>query len=125
MNSSWKTGSERDGDSTRIPNGFSIVEALVVSVIMAILAAVAIPMYTRYVTSQREAVAKSIAQSTAALASIYARRTGITPVCEHPDCITTLKIFLSDTAQYKIDIEDKTVTVQDKYHTLIIQKATF
>src|SRR3954462_5810783 len=59
--------------------GFTLVEALVVSVIVGILSAVAIPMYTGYVKSQRRTAASAVAQTAAVSAASLYRRTGIYP----------------------------------------------
>ena len=87
----------------RVPTGgargFTIVEALVVAVIMGILSAVAIPMYSKYMRSQKLEAAKSIAQAGAAAANIFYRRTGADPTD-----VASLKLFLSDPARYTIQI---------------------
>jgi prepilin-type N-terminal cleavage/methylation domain-containing protein len=62
---------------TRTSNeGFSLIETLVVCVIVAILAAVGIPMYSGYVTNQRYQTVNNLAETAAASANAYLRRTG-------------------------------------------------
>jgi prepilin-type N-terminal cleavage/methylation domain-containing protein len=109
--------------------GFVLTEILVVSVIVGILASVAIPVYTGYVKDQRLAAAKNIAGSTAAAANIYYRRTGSAPIC-HPiggpiTCVELLKIFLTDPANYSIDIDDRKAIVVDSYHSGIADTVGF
>jgi prepilin-type N-terminal cleavage/methylation domain-containing protein len=109
--------------------GFSLIEVLAVSVIVAILAAVAVPMYSGYIRTQRENAALGIAQSTAAAANIYTRRFGSAPACTHsstPTCVTLFNLFLSNPSQYQVDISGRTVTVTDLQHSdVTAQQATF
>ena len=51
--------------------GFTLIEVLVVAVIVAILAAVAIPAYNGYIKSSKEKVAKNTAGTVAAAAAAY------------------------------------------------------
>jgi prepilin-type N-terminal cleavage/methylation domain-containing protein len=88
--------------------GFTLVEAIVVAAILAILSAVAIPSYTNYVRSQKREVARGIAQSGAAAANIYFRRTGNPP----PDS-ASLNLFLSDPARYTVAIQGNFIVVTD------------
>lgn len=122
---------ELENQAFRLPlgsrkhSGFTLVEILVVSLIVAILAAVSIPVYSGYIRSQREEVAKNIAQSAAVAANIHARRTGAAVACAHPDCVALLNIFLSNPAQFKIDIADRTVTVTDVLNDGIVQTSAY
>jgi prepilin-type N-terminal cleavage/methylation domain-containing protein len=105
--------------------GFTFIEVIVTAVIVGILAAAAIPIYTGYVKSQRAATLKNIAQMTAASANIYARRTNAAPTCGNTAaCVTLLGIFVSDPNQFTISVSGltRTVTVSDSYST---QTATF
>lgn len=110
---------------SRTHSGFSLVEVLVVSVIAAVLAAVAVPVYTGYINSQREEVARNIAQSAAAAANIYTRRTGAEVDCAHPDCVDLLNIFLSNPDQFEIAIAGRTVTVTDVINAGIVQTSAY
>jgi prepilin-type N-terminal cleavage/methylation domain-containing protein len=105
--------------------GFTLIEAIVTAVIMGVLAATAIPIYTGYVNSQRVDSLKSIAQMTAASANIYFRRTNAMPACGNTAaCVTLLGIFVSDPTQVTITVSGNTVTVSDTYGTPA-QTATF
>jgi prepilin-type N-terminal cleavage/methylation domain-containing protein len=55
--------------------GFSFVEAMVVAVIVGILAAVAIPMYNGFIKDQRISTVNNLAETAAAAANAYVRRT--------------------------------------------------
>ncbi len=119
--------------SSHPASGFTLVEILVVGSIVAILAVGAIPLYTGFIHSQREDLAKNIARSTAAAARIFERRTGAPPICgagHDLTCISLLNIFLPDPAQYSIDIDvterlTRKVTVTDLEHNDIVQTAIY
>jgi prepilin-type N-terminal cleavage/methylation domain-containing protein len=57
--------------------GFTLIEAIVTAAIMAILAAVAIPMYAGYINDQRKTTVTNLAETAAAAANSYFRRTNI------------------------------------------------
>jgi prepilin-type N-terminal cleavage/methylation domain-containing protein len=56
--------------------GFTLVEAIVTAAIMAILAAVAIPMYAGFIHDQQQTTVDNLAETAAAAANAYVRRTG-------------------------------------------------
>jgi prepilin-type N-terminal cleavage/methylation domain-containing protein len=56
--------------------GFTLVEAIVTAVILAILSAVAIPMYSGFINDQRQTTVDNLAETAAAAANAYVRRTG-------------------------------------------------
>jgi prepilin-type N-terminal cleavage/methylation domain-containing protein len=93
----------------RSQRGFVLAEALVVAVIVAILAAVAIPVYTGYVTSQKQSVVTNLAQTASMAAGIYVRRTGASPATA-----ADLKLFY-DATKYTITVDGgaRTITVTD------------
>jgi prepilin-type N-terminal cleavage/methylation domain-containing protein len=55
---------------------FTLVEAIVTAAIMAILAAVAIPMYAGFIHDQQQTTVDNLAETAAAAANAYVRRTG-------------------------------------------------
>lgn len=80
--------------------GFVLTEVLVVSVIVALLAIAAIPMYSGYITSQKEQAAMAVAQTAAITASSIYRRTGNVP--SKPDLNAALAI--PNAAKFDIDV---------------------
>jgi prepilin-type N-terminal cleavage/methylation domain-containing protein len=110
-------GVNSPSDGCGVPNrngGFTLVEVVTVAAIIAVLSAVAIPVYTGMVKSQRKEVAKNICQSTAVSANIYFRRYGAGPVCATTaDCVALLGIFLTDSAKYSLSITSDSVLVRD------------
>lgn len=94
--------------------GFTLVEVITVAAIIGILSAVAIPVYTGMIKSQRKEVARNICQSTAVSANIYFRRYGAGPVCATTaECVALLGIFLTDSKKYSLSITADSVVVQD------------
>jgi len=59
--------------------GFTLIEVLVVAVIVAILAAVAIPAYNAYIKGSKEKVAVNFAATVAQSAATYYAQSQITP----------------------------------------------
>jgi prepilin-type N-terminal cleavage/methylation domain-containing protein len=90
--------------------GFTLVEALVVAVLMAILAAVTIPIYNGFIKSGKQDVVKNLSQTAATAANSYLRRNGVSP-----PAVTDLNLFLPDPTLYTIVIDGdaKTVTVSE------------
>jgi len=106
-------------------SGFTLVEVLVVSALIAILAAVAIPIYTGYVTSQKKSAAKSLAQTAAVSANIYFRRYGSNPTCDSTNCIPLLGLFLSEPNKYFVWITGIQVFVSEQADASITESAKF
>ncbi len=86
------------------------------AVIVAILAAVAIPVYTSYVSGQRQEVVNNLAQTASVSANIFWRRFGIPPRSDNQaNTIEDLKIFLPDPDRFQIVLDGSMVIV--KYST--------
>lgn len=101
--------------------GFTMVEMIVTAVIIAILAAVAIPMYRGYVLGQRQATVDNLAQTAGAAANSYWRRTGTVPGNTDFNPSNTLGLYYSNNATtgYSITISSNTITVKDQTNTSI------
>ena len=84
-----------------------LIEVIVVSVIVAVLAAAAIPLYNEYIRAQKRSAAKALAQSGAVTANIFYRRTG-----GNPDS-SQLNLFLSDSARYDVRVHGRFIVVTD------------
>jgi prepilin-type N-terminal cleavage/methylation domain-containing protein len=74
------------------PRGFTLVEIIVVSAIVLVLAAAAIPIYTGYVDSVRRDAVSNLAQTAAAAASSYYKRTNTSVTVFTPNS-DPLKLF--------------------------------
>jgi prepilin-type N-terminal cleavage/methylation domain-containing protein len=95
--------------------GFTLVEAMVVSVLVAVLTAVAIKLYGGYVVSQRQQTVDAVAETAATAANTYERKTGQDP----PDA-ASLNLYLPDLSKYTITIDgtnDSVVVVENKHGT--------
>ena len=99
--------------------GFTLVEAIVTAVIMAILAAVAIPIYTGFIRDQQQSTVDNLAETAAAAANAYFRRTGADP----PDGDVTPNIqplnLYFNSAKYNISVASGSgdITVTDLKHS--------
>ena len=84
----------------RSDSGFVLVEILVVSIIVGILAVAAIPLYSGYIRSQRQATALAVAQTAAITASSILRRTGAVPTSPQLNAA----ILLPNAAQFTVSV---------------------
>jgi len=95
--------------------GFSLVEALVVAVIIGILAAVAIPTYTGFINDQRVQTLNSLAETAAASANAYYRRIQSMTAVPTPILKNATPLFLYfDDAKYTITWAGTNITVTEK-----------
>jgi prepilin-type N-terminal cleavage/methylation domain-containing protein len=95
------------GASTR---GFTLTEVLVVGAIVAIMTAVAVPVYTGYVRNQRQEMVENLAQAAAVAANAYFRRTGLDPATDG----SNLGLFFPDPTKYTVSVDQgaNTITVR-------------
>jgi type II secretory pathway pseudopilin PulG len=93
--------------------GFTLVEIVVTSVIMMILAGVSVPLYTGYVEGQRLAAVKSLAATAAVSANAMSRR-GVVPTAP----IVKSSLFLPDPTAFTFVVDNVagTVSVTDVSH---------
>jgi len=84
------------------PKGFTLVEAVVVAVIIAVLAAIAIPSYLSYKTNAEQTVVDNLAETAAASGNLFFRKTG-----NHPNT-GDLNLYLSDSSRFAITISTGT-----------------
>ena len=98
---------------------FTLVEAIVVSAIMAILAAVAIPMYAGFIRDQQQTTVDNLAETAAAAANAHFRRTGVaptTPPIVIPNTPPLNLYFNSANYQIEVAATPNTITVTDLKH---------
>jgi type IV pilus assembly protein PilA len=100
--------------------GFSLIEMIVVCVIVAILAAVSVPLYLGYINNQRWSTVNNLAQTGAAAANAYVRRTGADPT------LAQLNLFYDSTSYtVAVDQANDKVTVTDKSKTSITKSVGY
>ena len=90
--------------------GFTLVEAVVVAVIILILAGVAIPIYLGFVSDARQNTVDNLAETAAAAANTFYRKTGSTNFTD-----SDLDLHYDD-SKYDVDVAtgNQTVTVSEK-----------
>ncbi|MBN1129885.1 MAG: prepilin-type N-terminal cleavage/methylation domain-containing protein [Chitinispirillaceae bacterium] len=99
--------------------GFSLVEAIVVAVILGIMAAVAIPLYNGYLKDSRQRAVDELAQSAAAAADGYCRKTTAAPTD-----VADLNLFY-DSSKFTIEIDSPDVIVRMTGYTETEKKVRF
>jgi prepilin-type N-terminal cleavage/methylation domain-containing protein len=107
--------------------GFTLVEAIVVAVIIGILAAVGIPIYLGFLNDQRHSTADNLAETAAAAANAYWRRTGVDPGAgDHDPNTPPLNLYFNG-SDYRVTVSYSPykVTVTDKNHTSITGEAVY
>ena len=104
--------------------GFSLVEVIVVAVIVAVLAAVGIPMYRGYINSQRQSTVSNLAETAAAAANANWRRTSA--VIANSDLYpnNTLGLYYNNSS-YSITVAGNVITVKDLSSSTITSTATY
>ncbi|MBD3321345.1 MAG: prepilin-type N-terminal cleavage/methylation domain-containing protein [Chitinivibrionales bacterium] len=89
-------------------NGFTLVEAIVVSVILLILSAIAIPLYNGYIKQSKRDRVHDLAITASAAANAYFRKTGSPP----PDA-SSLNLFLDNNSKIGIEIDSNEIIISD------------
>lgn len=91
----------------RTSPGFTFIEVISAAVIVAVLAAVAIPIYTGYIKTQRQSMVNNLAQTAAVSANLYFRRNN-----DQPDS-ADLKLFLPNPAMFTLEVTATDVIITE------------
>jgi prepilin-type N-terminal cleavage/methylation domain-containing protein len=79
--------------------GFTLVEIIVTAVIVAVLALAGVQLYRGWVVQTSQDTVEELAQTAAASANAYFRKTG-----NHPPDAATLNLFLPDPTRYTVTV---------------------
>jgi prepilin-type N-terminal cleavage/methylation domain-containing protein len=85
-------------------HGFTLLEVIVVAIVVAVLAAIAIPMYEGYVKDSELGAAKDLARAASMAADAYYRKKG------HDPTVADLNLSYDD-AVYTVTIEEEFIRV--------------
>ena len=100
--------------------GFTLVEVIVVAVIIAVLAAIAIPVYNGFVRDARQDAVDGLAQSAAAAANVWLRKTGANPA------LSDLDLFYDDDKfDVTVSAADSSITVTMDNHASVTKKVFY
>jgi prepilin-type N-terminal cleavage/methylation domain-containing protein len=95
----------------RNKRGFTLVEVVVVAVILGVLAITATLLYTGYINNARQDTVDNLAQTAAAAANSYFRKTNLPPDS------ASLNLFLPSPGKYTVTINHgaspRTVVITD------------
>ena len=95
--------------------GFTLVEAVVVAVIVAVLAIVAGLLYRGYIIDARIATVQNLAETAAASANTYWRKTNNNPAGTSAELIALLNLYVPDQTKYTFAVSGNQITVTDNY----------
>lgn len=106
---------------TAARKGFTLLEAVIAAVIVLILSAVAIPMYGGFIKDARQDAVNELAETAAAAANSYWRKTGSVPAITGPNA-EPLNIYY-DNAKHSVSIIGDSLIAEDiKYK---VRKAVY
>jgi len=101
--------------------GFTLIEVIIAAVIVLILSAVAIPMYGGFIKDARQDAVNELAETAAAAANSYWRKTGGVPKITGPNT-EPLNLYY-DNAKHAVSINGDSLIVEDvKYK---VRKAVY
>jgi type IV pilus assembly protein PilA len=106
---------------------FSLIEAIVVAVIMGILAAISVPMYAGFIRDQQQSTVDNLAETAAAAANAYLRRTGVDPTEGDVTPNTPPLNLYFNATNYSINVAGatNTITVTDLLHSGVSSSRTY
>jgi prepilin-type N-terminal cleavage/methylation domain-containing protein len=94
-----------------VRRGFTLLEVIIVAVIVLILSAIAIPMYGGFIKGARQDAVDGLAETAAAAASSYWRKTGGVPAITGPNT-EPLNLYY-DNAKHAVSINGDSLIVED------------
>lgn len=98
--------------------GFTLVEVIVAAVIVAILAAVGVPILSGFIADAKQNSVDTLAETAAAAASSYWKKTGTVP--------DTAQIDITyDHVKYSLTISDPNVTVFERTDNSVTKTIAF
>ncbi len=110
--------------SKRKSLGFSLIEIIVAGAIVAILSAVAIPMYTGYVKNAQKELAANLARTVAISANAYQRNPSNPALPTNTDLKGILNIFLPNAANFNVILTTSdSISVTDIANVITVKSA--
>ncbi|MBN1576483.1 MAG: prepilin-type N-terminal cleavage/methylation domain-containing protein [Chitinispirillaceae bacterium] len=106
--------------ATKSETGFTLIEAVITGVIIAIVAIAAVVMYGGFVKETRRQTVENLAETAAAAANAYIRRTGSDEGLDS----AKLKIYFSNPDDFTVTIAkgDSTITITDIRHEIAVTR---
>lgn len=101
--------------------GFTLIEVIIAAVIVMILSAAAIPMYSGFIKGARQDAVDGLAEAAGAAVNSYWRKTGAVPEITAPNT-PPLNLYY-DSAKHAVSIKDDSVVVEDIKHK--VRKAVY
>ncbi|MBN1307906.1 MAG: prepilin-type N-terminal cleavage/methylation domain-containing protein [Chitinispirillaceae bacterium] len=106
--------------TTNRNSGFTLVEAVVTGVIIAIVTTTALLMYGGFIKEARRQTVENLAETAAASANAYVRRMG----SDNDLDSAKLKLYFSNPRDYTVDIDtdNNSITITDITHDISVTK---